>query len=155
MSFVGGLLGTSLIITSGENIGIVRATGVRSRYVTATCGALLVLLALFAPLARLANAIPGPVVSGTAIIVFAIICGIGIEMLRRVDLHVPGNLFTLAVALSFGLLPILVPGLYGRFPPTLQIILGNGLAMGTVTAVIFNAIFNGAGSHIAEPVAAE
>ncbi len=155
MSFVGGLLGTSLIITSGENIGIVRATGVRSRYVTATCGGLLVVLALFAPLARLANAIPGPVVGGTAIIVFAIICGIGIEMLRRVDLHVPGNLFTLAVALSFGLLPILVPGLYGRFPPTLQIILGNGLAMGTVTAVIFNAIFNGAGARIVEPVAAE
>ena len=155
MSFVGGLLGTSLIITSGENIGIVRATGVRSRYVTATCGGLLVVLALFAPLGRLANAIPGPVVGGTAIIVFAIICGIGIEMLRRVDLHVPGNLFTLAVALSFGLLPILVPGLYGRFPPTLQIILGNGLAMGTVAAVIFNAIFNGAGSRIVEPVAAQ
>ncbi len=151
MSFVGGLLGTSLIITSGENIGIVRATGVRSRYVTATCGGLLVVLALFAPLARLANAIPGPVVGGTAIIVFAIICGIGIEMLRRVDLHVPGNLFTLAVALSFGLLPILVPGLYGRFPPTLQIILGNGLAMGTVMAVIFNAIFNGPGASIVEP----
>ena len=111
-------------------------------------------LALFAPLARLANALPGPVVGGTAIIVFAIICGIGIEMLRRVDLHVPGNLFTLAVALSFGLLPILVPGLYGRFPPTLQIILGNGLAMGTVAAVIFNAIFNGAGARIVEPVAA-
>ena len=155
MSFVGGLLGTSLIITSGENIGIVRATGVRSRYVTATCGGLLVVLALFAPLARLANAIPGPVVGGTAIIVFAVICGIGIEMLRRVDLHVPGNLFTLAVALSFGLLPILVPGLYGRFPPTLQIILGNGLAMGTAAAVIFNAIFNGAGARIVEPVAAQ
>ncbi len=153
MSFIGGLLGTSLIITSGENIGIVRATGVRSRYVTATCGALLVALALLAPLARLANAVPGPVVGGTAIIVFAIICGIGIEILRRVDLHVPGNLFTLAVALSFGLLPILVPGLYGRFPPTLQIILGNGLAMGTIAAVVFNAIFNGAGARGVEPVA--
>ena len=45
MSFIGGCLGTSLIITSGENVGIVRATGVRSRYVTATCGGLLVLLA--------------------------------------------------------------------------------------------------------------
>ena len=27
---VGGLMGTSMIITSGENIGIVRATGVRT-----------------------------------------------------------------------------------------------------------------------------
>jgi uracil-xanthine permease len=142
MSFIGGCLGTSLIITSGENIGIVRATGVRSRYVTATCGAMLVVLALLAPLSRLAAAIPPAVVGGTAIIVFSIICGIGIDILRRVDLHVPGNLFTLAIALSVGLLPILVPGLYGRFPPNLQIILGNGLAMGTVAAVLFNQLFH-------------
>lgn len=144
MSFIGGCLGTSLIITSGENIGIVRATNVRSRYVTATCGGLLVVLALFAPLARLVAVIPAPVVGGTAIIVFSIICGIGIDMLRRVELHVPGNLFTLAIALSVGLLPILVPGVYHQFPPTLQIILGNGLAMGTVVAVVFNQVFNAA-----------
>jgi uracil-xanthine permease len=142
MSFIGGCFGTSLIITSGENVGIVRATGVRSRYVTATCGVLLLIAAVIVPLGRLANAIPGSVIGGAAIIVFSIICGIGIDMLRRVDLHAQGNLFTLAVALAVGLLPILVPGLYGRFPPTLQIILGNGLAMGTVAAVLFNILFN-------------
>ena len=142
MSFIGGCLGTSLIITSGENVGIVRATGVRSRFVTATCGALLVGLALLPPLARLINAIPPPVIGGTAIIVFSIICGMGIDILRRVDLHVPGNLFTLAIALAIGLLPILVPGLYGQFPTTLQIILGNGLATGTLVALAFNQLFN-------------
>jgi uracil-xanthine permease len=141
MSFIGGCLGTSLIITSGENIGIVRATGVRSRYVTATCGAMLVVLALLAPLGHIVAAIPAPVVGGTAIIVFSIICGMGIDILRRVDLHVQGNLFTLAIALSIGLLPILVPGLYGKFPANLQIILGNGLAMGTIAAVAFNQLF--------------
>ncbi len=36
ISLLGGLFGTSLIITSGENIGVVRTTNVRSRYVTAT-----------------------------------------------------------------------------------------------------------------------
>ncbi len=61
-SILGGILGTSLIITSGENIGIVQATGVRSRYVTAMAGAILLVIALLAPLGRLANAIPGPVV---------------------------------------------------------------------------------------------
>ncbi len=142
ISFLGGCFGTSLIITSGENIGIVRATGVRSRYVTAVCGGLLVTAALLVPVGRLANAIPGSVVGGTAIIVFSIICGIGIDMLRRVDLHAQGNLFTLALALAIGLLPILVPGLYSKFPTTLQIILSNGLAMGTLAAVVFNILFN-------------
>jgi uracil-xanthine permease len=150
MSLIGGCMGTALIITSGENIGIVRATGVKSRFVTATCGVLLVILAFLAPLARIANAIPAPVVGGTAIIVFAIICGMGIDILRRSDLHAPGNLFTVAVALAVGLLPILVPGLYSRFPTMLQIILGNGLAMGTLAAVIFNIVFH----HLGRPAPA-
>ncbi len=154
MSLIGGIFGTSLIITSGENIGIVRATRVRSRYVTATCGALLVIVAVVAPLARLANAIPAPVVGGTAIIVFSIICGMGISILHRVDFHAQGNLFTLAAALSIGLMPIMVPGLFSRFPGNLQIILGNGLAMGTLAAVLFNILFHHVGGR-GLPIAAE
>ena len=141
-SLVGGCLGTSLIITSGENIGIVRATGIRSRYVTAAGGVILVCLALLAPLGRLVNAIPGPVVGGTAIIVFCVIAAMGVDILRKVDLGEHGNLFTLAAALAMGLLPILVPGLYSRFPQSVALILGNGLAAGTLTAVFFNIIFH-------------
>jgi uracil-xanthine permease len=144
-SLVGGCLGTSLIITSGENIGIVRATGIRSRYVTAAGGVILIGLALLAPLGRLVNAIPGSVVGGTAIIVFCVIAAMGVDILRKVDLGEHGNLFTLAAALAMGLLPILVPGLYSRFPQSVALILGNGLAAGTLTAVFFNIIFHHVG----------
>jgi uracil-xanthine permease len=141
MSLLGGFLGTSMVITSGENIGIVRATGVRSRYVTATAGALLVLVAVCAPLGRLANAIPSPVVGGTAMVVFAIIGTMGIDMLRQFDLRERGHMYTLAAGLTMGLLPILVPGLYSKFPADLQVVLGNGLAMGSLTAVLVNLLF--------------
>jgi xanthine/uracil permease len=147
MSLIGGCMGTSLIITSGENIGVVRATGVRSRYVTATSGVILILLALFAPLGRLINAIPGPVVGGTAVIVFCIIAVMGIDQLRKVDLHDHGNLFTLAAGLTMGLLPILVTGIYSKFPFYVQMILGNGLAAGTITAVLLNIAFQHIGAH--------
>lgn len=150
VSLAGACLGTSLVITSGENIGIIRATGVRSRYVTATAGAILVVLALFAPLGRLVNAVPGAVVAGTAVIVFCVIAVIGVDMLRRVDLRQHGNMFTLASGLALGLLPILVPGLYGKFPPAAQTILANGLAAGTIAAVLVNLLFHGAG--LARPV---
>lgn len=146
MSLIGGLLGTSLIITSGENIGIVRATGIKSRYVTATAGVILIAIALFAPLGRLANAIPAAVVGGTAMIVFAIIGTMGIDMLRRIDLRGHANMFILASALTMGLLPIVVPGLYSKFPSNLQILLGNGLAMGVLTAVLMNILFHHVGS---------
>jgi uracil-xanthine permease len=141
-SLVGGCLGTSLIITSGENIGIVRATGIRSRYVTAAGGIILIALALLAPIGRLINDIPGSVVGGTAIIVFCVIAVMGVDMLRKTDLGEQGNLFTLAAALAMGLLPILVPGLYSKFPQSAQLVLGNGLAAGTLTAVLFNIIFH-------------
>jgi len=142
MSLLGGFFGTSMIITSGENIGIVRATNVRSRFVTATAGAILVLVALSAPLGRLANAIPEAVVGGTALVVFAIIGTIGIDMLRKSDLHARSNMFVLAGALTMGLLPILVPGIFSKFPQTLQLVMGNGLAMGAITAILLNIVFN-------------
>lgn len=142
MSLAGGLMGTSMIITSGENIGIVRATGVRSRYVTAMAGVILLCIALVAPFGRIANAIPEPVVGGTAMIVFAIIGTMGIDMLRQTDLRDHRAMFILAGALTMGLLPILVPGMYSRFPAALQLVLGNGLAMGSLTAVLLNLLFN-------------
>lgn len=140
-SIVGGMFGTSLIITSGENVGIVRATGVRSRFVTATAGVILVIIALLAPVSRLASVLPGPVIGGTAVIVFSIIGVIGIHMLSRVDLRDHGAMFTLASGLAMGLLPILVPGVYSQFPQWSQMVLGNGLAMGTITAALVNALF--------------
>jgi xanthine/uracil permease len=103
---------------------------------------ILILIALSAPLGRLASAIPSAVVGGTAMVVFAIIGTMGIDMLRKVDLHERGNMFVLAGALTMGLLPIVVPGLYSRFPDTLQLVLGNGLAMGSLTAVLLNMLFN-------------
>ncbi|MDL2313681.1 uracil-xanthine permease family protein [Desulfovibrio sp. OttesenSCG-928-C14] len=153
-SVLGGILGTSLIITSGENIGIVQATGVRSRYVTATAGFILLIIAVMAPLGRLANAIPGAVVGGTALIVFAIIGVMGINMIKTANLHERSNMFTLAAALTMGLLPIMVPGIFGPFAVVLaeavnvpalarlQVLLNNGLMMGTLTAVLANVLFN-------------
>ncbi len=104
------------------------------------------MIAVIAPFGRLANAIPSAVVGGTAMIVFAIIGTMGIDMLRQVNLRERSNMFVLAGALTMGLLPILVPGLYSKFPPTLQLVLGNGLAMGAITAVILNLLFNHMGA---------
>lgn len=141
-SILGGFMGTSLIITSGENIGVIRATHVRSRYVTAVSGVLLLLFALLAPLARLIGGVPEAVVGGTSLIVFAIVGTMGIDMLRKVDLRHHGNMYVVSVALAVGLLPILVPGVYSHFPKGLAGLLGNGVAMGAVTAALMNFFFH-------------
>ncbi|WP_422648681.1 Xanthine/uracil permease [Cupriavidus sp. H18C1] len=140
-SLLGGLFGTSLIITSGENIGIVRATGVRSRFVTAVSGGILVVFGLLVPVSSLIAAIPEAVVGGTGLIVFCIVGTMGIDMLRKVDLRDHANMYIVAVALAVGLLPILVPGIYASVPANIRILVGNGVAMGAITAALMNFLF--------------
>lgn len=144
ISIVGGMFGTPAMVTSGENIGIVRASGVRSRYVTATAGVLLILIG-FSPLARILDGIPSAVVGGTAVVVFAIISVLGIQMLARVDFTQTGNLITCTVALGVGLLPVLIPGMYHHLPSDVQTILGSGVAMSALVAVLLNLLFHHTG----------
>ncbi|MEV3854665.1 solute carrier family 23 protein [Streptomyces sp. NPDC050095] len=57
VSLGSGIFGTSLMVTSAENIGIVRLTGVRSRFVTAAAGLLLVVCGLLGPVSKVASAV--------------------------------------------------------------------------------------------------
>ncbi|MEV6226360.1 solute carrier family 23 protein [Saccharopolyspora shandongensis] len=142
ISLLGGFFGTSLMVTSGENIGIVRMTGVRSRYVTAVAGVVLVVIGVVTPIAEVINGIPAAVVGGTAIVVFAVITVLGIQLLRQVDLADHADSVICAVALAFGLLPILVPGVYDRLPSSLSTFLDSGVAVGAFVAVGLNIAFH-------------
>ncbi|MFI9743600.1 uracil-xanthine permease family protein [Streptomyces sp. NPDC052494] len=141
VSMVGGLFGTSLMVTSAENIGIGRLTGVRSRFVTAGAGVLLIGLGLATPVSRALAGIPEAVVGGSSLVVYAVIAVMGVEMLRRADLSGtgPGSL-TAALALTAGLLPLLAPDLYAGFPSWARTILGSGVVAGTLTAVLLTAL---------------
>ncbi|MFE1955632.1 uracil-xanthine permease family protein [Streptomyces sp. NPDC059524] len=149
-SLVGGFFGLPLIVTSGENIGIVRVTGVRSRFVTAAAGAVLIVIGFLAPVTRAISVIPSAVVGGTAMVVFAVITVLGIQMLGRSDLDRHSSTFICAVALALGLLPILVPGVYGGFPPNVRILLESGVAVGAFTAAVLNVLFH----HVRPGIAA-
>lgn len=150
VSVIGGLFGTPAMVTSGENVGIVRASGVRSRYVTAVGGVILIVIGV-SPLAPVLNGIPAAVVGGTAIVVFAIISVLGIQMLARVDLSETGNLITCTLGLGIGLLPVLIPGMYHRFPSNLQTILGSGVAVSALVAVLLNLLFHHTGRRSNHP----
>ncbi|MDI3101101.1 solute carrier family 23 protein [Streptomyces rochei] len=149
-SLLGGCFGLPLMVTSGENIGIVRVTGVRSRFVTAAAGVVLIVIGFLAPVSRAISVIPSAVVGGTAMVVFAVITVLGIQMLGRSDLDRHTSTFICAVALALGLLPILVPGVYGHFPPNVRILLESGVAVGAFVAAVLNILFH----HVRPGVAA-
>ncbi|MEU7423450.1 solute carrier family 23 protein [Streptomyces sp. NPDC040750] len=101
-SLIGGCFGLPLMVTSGENIGIVRVTGVRSRYVTAAAGVVLVALGFLTPVARALSVMPPAVVGGAAMVVFAVITVLGVQMLSRARLEDHTTMLTCAVALALG-----------------------------------------------------
>ncbi|TQN33458.1 uracil-xanthine permease [Haloactinospora alba] len=142
VSLSGGVFGLPLMVTSGENIGIVRVTGVRSRFVTVAAGLILILIGFCAPVTGLISTIPSAVVGGTAMVVFGVITVLGVQTLARADLDDHTNTFIAAVALSLGLLPILVPDVYANFPDNARILLESGVAVGAITAAVLNALFH-------------
>ncbi|MFI9244759.1 uracil-xanthine permease family protein [Streptomyces sp. NPDC053086] len=152
-SLFGGFFGLPLMVTSGENIGIVRVTGVRSRYVTAAAGVVLVVLGFLTPVARAISVMPPAVVGGAAMAVFAVITVLGVQMLGRARLEDHTAALTCAVALALGLLPILVPGVYAGFPSGVRILLESGVAVGALTAAVLNVVFHHLGRRTATATA--
>ncbi|MER6298915.1 solute carrier family 23 protein [Kitasatospora sp. NPDC001539] len=141
VSLFSGLLGTPSMVTSSENIGINRLTGVRSRFVTAGAGFLLIAAGLFSPLSRLVAGLPPAAVAGAALVVYAVITVMGVEMLGRARAgEAPDTLVVTGLALTAGLLPVVAPGLYGGFPDWIRPVLGSGVVAGTLTAVVLHAL---------------
>jgi xanthine/uracil permease len=140
-SMLAGLFGGPLMVTSGENIGIVRISSVRSRFVTLGTAVALVALSVLAPVARWINAIPAPVVGGAGLVVFAMITALGVRLLRPAALDRDATLMTATLAIAAGVIPIVASGVYQALPPRLGLVLGSGVTMSALVGVLANLVF--------------
>lgn len=135
-SLIAAPFGGQTMLTSGENIGIVRATGVTSRFVTALAGVFLVLIALIGSVADLIQSIPAPVIGGTAVYAFTMIVVSGLRMFQGIDMSDDANFLTATAGFAAGLLPILAPSLYLNLPADLRLLLGNGVTMSAIVGMV-------------------
>lgn len=139
-SLLAGPFGGQTMLTSGENIGIVRATGVKSRYVTALAGVLLIVIAIIGPIADIIQSIPEPVIGGTAVYAFTMIIVSGLRMFRSIDMNDDRNFLVATAGFAAGLLPILAPALYSGLPSDLRLLLGNGVTMSAIVGMLVAAL---------------
>lgn len=142
-SLLSGALGGPIMVTSGENVGIVRISAVRSRWVTFGTGILLAVIAFVAPVARLVEAVPAAVIAGAGVVVFAMITALGIRMLAQTDLGSDKNLIVATLALVAGLTPVVAPAIYAGLPSELRLVASSGVTMATLVGVLGNLLFNG------------
>ncbi|MGY0487517.1 uracil-xanthine permease family protein [Streptomyces sp. WG-D5] len=149
VSLFSGVFGTSLMVTSAENIGIVQLTRVRSRFVTAAAGVLLIVCGLITPLTRVLAAIPEPVVGAAGLVIYAVIAVMGFGMLSRTDLTHGTDSVVIALALVIGMLPIVSPEMYAELPTWARTLFGSGVAAGAIAAVVLSAVFRTCGPRLA------
>ncbi|GAA1962124.1 nucleobase:cation symporter-2 family protein [Kitasatospora viridis] len=138
----GGIMNGFLDTVFAQNVGLVGMTKVRSRYVAAVAGGILVVLALIPKLGEIVASLPGPVIGGAGLVMFATVTSVGISTLRKVEFEGTGNLLIVAVAIGLGMLPVVAPSFYHAFPIWVQIIGGSAITSATLAAFLLNLLFN-------------
>ncbi|WP_407310414.1 nucleobase:cation symporter-2 family protein [Desulfosporosinus sp. SB140] len=141
---LGGILNAFPYTAFAQNVGLVGLTGVKSRFVVATSGAILVIMGFFPKLATIIASLPNAVLGGAGIAMFGIVAANGIRTLSKVDYDKnPNNIFIVAISIGLGVIPVVDPNFFKLFPDWSQTILHSGITLGSITAIILNALFNG------------
>lgn len=139
---LGGLFNTFPYSTFSENVGVVQLSGVKTRKPIYYSAAFLVILGLLPKIGALATVIPSPVLGGAMVVMFGIVGIQGIRMLANVDFQNNNNLLVAAVSIGLGLGVTVQTNIFQFLPAALQIMLSNGVVVGSLSAVILNLLFN-------------
>ncbi|MEM1232241.1 MAG: nucleobase:cation symporter-2 family protein [Pseudomonadota bacterium] len=139
---LGGIMNSFAFTTFSQNTGVLRISGVRSRYVVAIAALFMIALGLFPKLGAVVSIIPAPVLGGCALAMFGSIAVTGMHTLRQVDLEDNRNLVVVSVSLGLSLLVIANPLFFDGFGDNVKIALGNAITLAGVSAVALNALFN-------------
>ncbi len=147
-TMLGGVLNAFPYTAFAQNVGLVGLTGVKSRWVVAASGGILVLLGLFPKLATIIASLPNAVLGGAGIAMFGIVAASGIRTLSKVNFDKnPQNTLIVAISVGIGLIPLVAPDFFKMLPGWSQTIVHSGITLGSLTAIILNAFFNGSNSR--------
>ncbi len=141
-AILGGLFNTFPYSTFSENVGVLKMSGVKTRRPVYYAAFLLLLLGLLPKVGALATVIPTPVLGGAMIVMFGMVGVQGVQILHKVDFSNNANLLTASISIGLGLGVTMYPHIFQYMPTEVQIILGNGIVVTSVSAVLLNLLFN-------------
>ncbi|MBN2983073.1 MULTISPECIES: uracil-xanthine permease family protein [Cohnella] len=125
-----------------ENIGIVRVSGIGSRFVTMTAGIMAVILGLIPKVGLFIASLPSPVLSAASTVLFGIIAISGIQMVSKVvwdelNLVVAGSSFIISLGTMY-----LPEELTADLPLAIQSIVTQPMLVGVVMLIVLNTVVN-------------
>jgi uracil-xanthine permease len=154
-TLIGGVFNTFPYTSFSQNVGLVGVTGVRSRWVCVAGGVIMIVLGLLPKMAAFVESIPTFVLGGAGLVMFGMVAATGIRILSTVDYkgnrH---NLYIVALAIGFGLIPLVAPRWTQQMAHGLHPLLESGILLTAVAAVALNLFFNGAQGDTAEAIEA-
>ncbi|MGB3423068.1 MAG: nucleobase:cation symporter-2 family protein [Castellaniella sp.] len=149
-TMLGGMFNSFPYNAFTQNTGLIALSNVKSRYVVAASGVIMMLMGMFPTLGAIIASIPRPVLGGCAIVMFGMTTVAGIQELSRVQFEGTRNGIIVAVSVSIGVLPMSFPALFGHVEGPLRLILDSGIFLGAITAVLLNVLLNGTGAQPAQ-----
>lgn len=143
-TLVGGVFNTFPYTSFSQNVGLVGITGVRSRWVTAAGGVIMLILGLLPKMSALVEAVPLVVLGGAGLVMFGMVAATGARILTSVDFkNNRYNLFVVAISVGFGMIPLVAPNFFRHLPHGLHPLLESGILLSAIVAVALNFFFNG------------
>jgi len=144
---IGGIFNSFPYTAFSENVGLVRLTGVKSRWVVAAAGVIMIILGFLPKVAAIVASIPNPVLGGAALTLFATVAVVGIQTLGKVDFTDHRNLIIVTTSLALALWVTSYPDIAKAMPTGLNLIFGSGISIGAVAAILLNIVFFHTGSR--------
>ncbi|MET3952237.1 nucleobase:cation symporter-2 family protein [Arthrobacter sp. UYEF36] len=141
-SLIAPIFGSFTQSAFAQNVGLVAVTKIKSRYVVAAGGVILVLLGLLPVMGRVVAAVPTAVLGGAGIVLFGTVAASGIRTLAKVEYKNNMNLIIVAASIGFGMIPIAAPTFYDQFPSWFATIFHSGISSAAVMAILLNLLFN-------------
>jgi NCS2 family nucleobase:cation symporter-2 len=142
-TLIGGIFNTFPYTSFSQNVGLVGVTGVRSRYVCVMGGGILLTLGLIPKLAFVVASVPQFVLGGAGIVMFGMVAATGVRILGGVDFQKNrNNLYIVAISIGFGMIPLVADKFFSQMPKALGPLLGSGILLASIVAVILNLFFN-------------
>ncbi|MEB3766984.1 nucleobase:cation symporter-2 family protein [Acinetobacter sp. MD2] len=141
-SAVAPLFGTFMQSAFAQNVGLVAMTGVKSRFVVAAGGVILVVLGLLPVMGRLVSAVPMPVLGGAGLVLFGSVAASGIRSLGKIDYSQQKNMIIVATSLAVGMIPLANNAFYAHFPRWFQTLFHSGISATCIMAICLNIMFN-------------
>ncbi|WP_347309601.1 nucleobase:cation symporter-2 family protein [Defluviimonas sp. SAOS-178_SWC] len=149
-TLIGGLFNTFPYTSFSQNVGLVGVTGIRSRYVCVTGGAIMIVLGLVPKMGALVESLPVAVLGGAGLVMFGMVAATGVRILGSVDFKVNrSNGFIVAVSLGMGMIPLIAPDFKMHMPHAIHPLIDSGILLASISAVLLNIVFNG-GQEVSE-----